>query len=125
MILTYPFSSIVAISLQITTPNKIQINYQLQHVQYLKHFNLSNVYEKPSSEDVFVFSPKYFMTDLPRVEPTAGINAGVSLCLVFPVSQHDVVSSKANLAGSIDGYNTTMVIHDFRLENLKRRLKSE
>ena len=74
---------------------------------------------------VFVFSPQYFMTDLPGVEPTAGINAGVSLFLVFPVSQHDVVSSKANLASSIDGYNATVVIHDFSLENLKRRLKSE
>ena len=125
MILTYPFSSIVAISLQITTPNKIQINYQLQRVQNLKNFNQSNVHKKFSSEDIFVFSPKYFMTDLPGVEPPAGINAGVSLCLVFPVSQHDVVSSKADLAGGIDGYNTTVVIHDFRLENLKRILKSE
>ena len=50
------------------------------------------------------------------MEPTAGINAGVSLFFIFPVSQHDVVSAKANLAGSIDGYNTTVLIHDFRLE---------
>ena len=50
------------------------------------------------------------------MKPTAGLNAGVSLFLVFPVSQHDVVSSKANLPGGIDGYNTTVTIHDFRLQ---------
>ena len=50
------------------------------------------------------------------MEPTAGLNAGVSLFLVFPVSQHDVVTSKANLASGIDGYYTALVIHDFSLE---------
>jgi len=50
------------------------------------------------------------------MEPTAGLNASVSLFFIFPVSQHDVVPSKANLPGSIDGYNTTVFIHDFRLE---------
>ena len=49
------------------------------------------------------------------MKPTAGLNAGISLFLVFPVSQHDV-SSKANLPGGIDGYNTTVTIHDLRLQ---------
>ena len=62
------------------------------------------------------------MTDLPRVEPTAGLNAGVSLFFIFPVSQHDVVSSKANLSGSIDRYNTSVFIHDFRLEKAEMEI---
>ena len=62
------------------------------------------------------------MADLPRVEPTAGLNAGVSLFLIFPVSQHNVVSSKADLAGSINRYNTAVVIHDFRLEKAEIKI---
>ena len=41
--------------------------------------------------------------DIPTEEPTAGINAGVSFVFVLPVSQHDVVTSKAYLPGGIDG----------------------
>jgi len=62
------------------------------------------------------------MTDLPGVEPTAGLNAVVSLFFIFPVSQHDVVSSKANLTGSIDGHNTTVFIDDFRLEKAEMEI---
>ena len=40
---------------------------------------------------------------LPAVEPTAGLNTGVRFFLILPVSQHDTVSSEANLPGGIDG----------------------
>jgi len=122
MILTYPFSSIVAISLQTTVQNTIQNNSQLQRVQYLKHLDHMKCIQKLSKPARFPLFSKIFMKYLPRVEPTAGLNAGVSLFLIFPVSQHDVVSSKADLPGSIDGYNTAVAIHDFRLEKAEMEI---
>ena len=55
------------------------------------------------------------MKDLPAVEPTAGLNAGVSFFLVLPVSQHDIVPSKANFPGCIDGQNMAVTVNDFCL----------
>ena len=123
IILTYPFSSIVAKSLQMTKHNKIQNNYHLQRVRYLKQLDHMKCLQKVwKGELISSFLQTFVMTDLPRVEPTAGLNAGVSLFLIFPVSQHDVVSSKADLPGSINRYYTTVVIHDFRLEKAETKI---
>lgn len=81
----YPFSSIVAKS-------------------------LGKKNRKENQAGSFILAcPNYFKGtcqerhDIPTEEPTAGINAGVSFVLVLPVSQHDVVTSKAYLPGGIDG----------------------
>ena len=121
IILTYPFSSIVAKSLQMTRHNKIQNN--LQRVQYLKQLDHMKCIQKVLKRGLISsFLQNYVMTDSPRVEPTAGLNAGVSLFLIFPVSQHDVVSSKADLPGSVNRYYTTLAIHDFRLEKAEIKI---
>lgn len=83
MILTYPFSSIVAISLQIKIPNKIHINYQLKRVQYLKYFNPGSVYVKSLSEDGFVFS---FQNILRRTYPEWNQPLGSIQASVFSLS---------------------------------------
>ena len=53
------------------------------------------------------------------MEPAAGFNAGVSFFLIFPVSQHDTIPSKAYLPGGIDRYNTSVIIYDFCLKKEK------
>ena len=58
------------------------------------------------------------MKYLPTVKPTAGVNTGVSLFFVIPVSQHDIVTSKANLPCCIDRYHTVITVHDFRLQQV-------
>lgn len=84
MILMYPFSSIVAKSLQQTKTCK------------------GLVIHGPADQNMFSIKI-WIIKDLPAVEPTAGLNAGVSFLLILPVSQHDTVSSKANLPRGVDG----------------------
>ena len=59
------------------------------------------------------------MKDSPTMEPAAGFNAGVSFFLIFPVSQHDTIPSKAYLPRGIDRYNTSVIIYDFCLKKEK------
>ena len=50
------------------------------------------------------------------MEPAAGFNAGVSFFLIFPVSQHDTIPSKANFPRGIDRYDTSVTVYDFCLK---------